>query len=96
MHVRRDFVTNMRYLGHMETPTKKHTSLYLDEQLLGDAQRLLSTSGPTETVNRALKNVVELELRRGLLSTPFGITAEELQMMRDERSNYERPATSGN
>ena len=96
MHVGCDSVTHMRYLGHMATPTKKRTSLYLNEQLLADAQRLLSTSGPTETVNRALKNAVEFELRRGLLSTPFGITVEELQIMRDERSNYERPATSGN
>ena len=54
--------------------TKKHTSLYIDEQLLAEAERLLSTSGPTETVNRALTVAVELELRRGLLSTPFGIT----------------------
>ncbi|MEI6625401.1 MAG: type II toxin-antitoxin system VapB family antitoxin [Thermoleophilia bacterium] len=75
----------------METMAKKHTSLYIDEQLLADAQRLLSTSGPTETVNRALKEAVELELRRGLLSTPFGITEEELQDMRHQRGAYERP-----
>jgi Arc/MetJ family transcription regulator len=75
----------------METPTKKHTSLYIDEQLLAEAERLLSTSGPTETVNRALTVAVELELRRGLLSTPFGITEEELQDMRHQRGAYERP-----
>ena len=38
--------------------TKKHTSLYIDEQLLAEAERLLSTSGPTETVNRALTMAV--------------------------------------
>ena len=75
----------------METMTKKHTSLYIDEQLLAEAERLLSTSGPTETVNRALTMAVELELRRGLLSTPFGITEEELQDMRHQRGAYERP-----
>ena len=71
--------------------TKKHTSLYIDEQLLAEAERLLSTSGPTETVNRALIVAVELELRRGLLSTPFGITEKELQDMRHQRGAYERP-----
>ena len=71
--------------------TKKHTSLYIDEQLLAEAERLLSTSGPTETVNRALTVAVELELRRGLLTTPFGITEAELQDMRHQRGAYERP-----
>lgn len=73
---------------------EEHTLLYIDEQLVADAQRLLSTSGPTETANRAFKEAVELELRRGLLSTPFGVTEEQLQIMRDQRSNYECPTKS--
>ena len=70
---------------------KKHTSLYIDEQLLADAQRLMGTSGVTETVNRALKEAADLERRRGLLTSPFGITEEELQDMRHQRGAYERP-----
>ena len=69
---------------------KKHTSLYIDEQLLADAQRLLGTAGPTETVNRALKEAADLERRRALMTTPFGITEEELQIMRDHRATYDR------
>jgi Arc/MetJ family transcription regulator len=76
----------------METMAKKHTSLYIDEALLADAQRLLGTSGVTETVNRALQEARDLELRRGLLSSPFGITEEELQVMRDHRAKYDRQA----
>jgi Arc/MetJ family transcription regulator len=76
----------------MQTMTKKHTSLYIDEQLLAAAQRLLGTSGVTETVNRALKEAADLERRRGLLSSPFGITEEELQVMRDHRAKYDRSA----
>ena len=37
---------------------KKHTSLYLDEDLLHEAGEILGTSGPTGTVKAALENVV--------------------------------------
>lgn len=75
----------------METMAKKHTSLYIDDALLADAQRLMGTSGVTETVNRALKEAADVERRRGLLSEPFGITEAELQVMRDHRSKYDHP-----
>ena len=74
----------------MQTMAKKHTSLYIDEELLADAQRRLGTSGPTETVNRALQEAIDIERRRGLLTEPFGVTEAELQVMRDHRARYDR------
>ncbi len=68
--------------------TKKHTSLYIDETLLADAERLLGTSGPTATVNAALKEAADLVRRRSVLGTRFNITPEELRQMRDETGPY--------
>ena len=67
---------------------KRHTSLYIDETLLADAERLLGTSGPTATVNTALKEAADLVRRRNVLTTSFGITPEELRQMRDETGPY--------
>ena len=67
---------------------KRHTSLYIDETLLADAERLLGTSGPTATVNTALKEAADLVRRRNVLSASFGITPEELRQMRDETGPY--------
>lgn len=67
---------------------KKHTSLYIDAELLADAERLLGTSGPTETVNTALREAADLVRRRNLLKTSFNITEEELRQMRHETGPY--------
>lgn len=67
---------------------KKHTSLYIDAELLADAERLLGTSGPTETVNTALREAADLVRRRNLLKTSFNITEEELRHMRHETGPY--------
>ncbi len=72
---------------------KKHTSLYIDEQLLADAQRLLGTDGPTETVSRALKEAADLERRRRFLADPMiGISEEELRHMKHETGPYAEEA----
>lgn len=91
MRVPRACGTDVRYLqpgtyaviGGMAV-AKKHTSLYIDEELLADAERLLETSGPTETVNTALREAANLVRRRNLLRTSFNITEEELWQMRHE------------
>ena len=67
---------------------KKHTSLYIDAELLADAERLLGTSGPTETVNTALREAADLVRRRNLLKTSFNITEEELRQMRHETGPF--------
>ncbi len=71
---------------------KKHTSLYIDAELLADAERLLGTSGPTETVNTALREAADLVRRRNLLKTSFNITEEELRQMRHETGPYAEDA----
>ncbi|MEY4227276.1 MAG: Bacterial antitoxin of type system, VapB, partial [Actinomycetota bacterium] len=87
--------TDVRYLqprtyaviGGMAV-AKKHTSLYIDAELLADAERLLGTSGPTETVNTALREAADLVRRRNLLKTSFNITEEELRQMRHETGPF--------
>lgn len=72
---------------------KKHTSLYIDEELLADAERLLATSGPTETVNRALREAADVERRRRFLSDPLiRISDAELRQMKHETGPYAEDA----
>ncbi|MFM7246233.1 MAG: type II toxin-antitoxin system VapB family antitoxin [Actinomycetota bacterium] len=68
---------------------KKHTSLYIDAELLADAERLLGTSGPTETVNTALREAADLMRRRRFLASPMiDLNEEELQQMRHQTGPY--------
>jgi Arc/MetJ family transcription regulator len=76
----------------MSLMAKKHTSLYIDAELLADAERLLETSGPTETVNTALLEAANLVRRRLLLQTSFNITEEELRHMKHETGPYAEDA----
>ena len=95
MRIPRACGTDVRYLqprtyaviGGMAM-AKKHTSLYIDAELLADAERLLGTSGPTETVNTALREAADLVRRRNLLKTSFNITEEELRQMRHETGPF--------
>lgn len=67
---------------------KKHTSLYIDEALLAEAQQALGTRGKTETVHAALTEAVGLMRRRGLFTMPFSLTEDDLRQMRDETGPY--------
>jgi Arc/MetJ family transcription regulator len=67
---------------------KKHTSLYLDPQLMADAERLLGTSGTTATVERALQDAIGLERRRRFLERTIDLTEEELRHMKHETGPY--------
>lgn len=96
MRIPRACGTDVRYLqprtyaviGGMAM-AKKHTSLYIDAELLADAERLLETSGPTETVNTALREAANLVRRRRFLASPMiELTEEELQQMRHETGPY--------
>lgn len=44
----------------------RRTSLEIDEDRLARAQRVLGTSGVKDTVNRALEEVIQADLRRRL------------------------------
>lgn len=56
-------------------------------ELVAEARRILGTSRVTDTVNRALKDVVDRERRRQLLAMGRGgLTPEKLDEMRQSRS----------
>ena len=42
----------------------KRTSMFLDRDLVGEAEAALGTKGPTETVHAAMRAAVEQERRR--------------------------------
>ncbi len=65
---------------------KKHTTLNLDVDLLREAQRALGTREATETIHRALEDVVAREKRRQLLDMGLGdLSPERLEDMRRNR-----------
>lgn len=65
---------------------RKHTTLNIDTDLLTAAERALGTSGATETIHRALREVVDLRRRQWLLEYDFpGLTPESLERMRADR-----------
>ena len=43
----------------------KRTSMFLDRDLVHEAEVTLGTKGPTETVHAAMREVVQAEKRRG-------------------------------
>lgn len=67
---------------------KKHTSLYIDAELLADAERLLGTSGPTETVDTALREAADAVARRRAAELENAMTEAELQAMRDAQRRH--------
>jgi hypothetical protein len=64
----------------------KHTSLYLDEQLLRDAGEILGTTGPTGTVKAALEDVVRRARLKSLTNWEIGLGPEDLEELRRPRS----------
>lgn len=67
--------------------TRRHTTLNLDIDLLAEAQRALDTRQATETIHRALREVVDREKRRQLLQMGQGdLTPQRLEEMRRNRS----------
>ena len=65
----------------------KHTSLYLDEALLREAEEVLGTVGPTGTVRAALEDVVRRARLRNLTTWEVELTPADLDTLRDPRSN---------
>ena len=60
----------------------KHTSLYLDEALLEEAEAVLGTSGPTGTIKAALEDVVRREHLKRLTNWEIALTVEQLKALR--------------
>ena len=67
---------------------KKHTSLYIDEALLADAQRMLGTTGVTETVETALREAADAVARREAAALDNAMTEDELQAMREAQRRF--------
>ena len=65
----------------------KRTSLNLDLELVGQARELLGSKGTTDTVHRALEEVVRREKVRRLAAEPFeDLTPDALEQLRKPRS----------
>jgi Arc/MetJ family transcription regulator len=60
----------------------KHTSLYLDEELLAEAEAALGTAGPTGTVRAALADVVRRARLKELAAWDVELTDTALDEMR--------------
>jgi Arc/MetJ family transcription regulator len=62
---------------------RKHTTMNLDQDLVREAQEILGTTQVTETVHRALQEVVNRRHRRAVLAYDFpGLTPDSLEEMR--------------
>lgn len=63
------------------------TTLNLDTELVRAAQEVLGTTRTTETIHRALQEVVDREMRRRLAELPLTeLTPESLDVMRRGRT----------
>ena len=66
---------------------KKHTTLNIDTDLLEQAREALGTKGSTETIHRALAEVVDHRKRLWLAQYAFpDLTPESLEEMRRART----------
>jgi Arc/MetJ family transcription regulator len=63
----------------------KRTSLNLDFDLVAQAREVLSTRGTTETIHRALAEVVQRDALRELADWRPDLTLEELEELRSPR-----------
>ncbi len=68
-------------------PVIRRTSLKLDFELVSQARDVLGSNGTTDTVRRALEDVVVRERLRRLAEEPFeDLTLEALEQLRATRS----------
>jgi hypothetical protein len=66
-------------------PMAKHTSLYLEEELLREAEGILGTSGPTGTVKAALEDVIRRARLKNLTTWEIELTPDDLEELRRPR-----------
>jgi hypothetical protein len=64
----------------------KHTSLYLDQDLLDEARSILGTAGPTGTVRAALEDVVRRARLKNLARWDVELTPASLDELRQPPS----------
>ncbi len=63
----------------------KRTSLNLDFELVAEAKQVLNTRETTETIHRALRDVVRQARLRRLAARRFDLSSDELQRLRTPR-----------
>jgi Arc/MetJ family transcription regulator len=67
--------------------TRRHTTLNLDPLLIQEAQQVLGTTRATDTIHRALREVIDRDKRRRLLDMGVGeLTPDRLEDIRANRS----------
>ncbi|MBA2741976.1 MAG: hypothetical protein H0U46_08195 [Actinobacteria bacterium] len=72
----------------------KRTSLNLDFDLVAHARQILATNGTTDTVHKALEDVIRLDALKRLAEWDLGdMTLEDLERMRRPRSVAEDDRT---
>jgi Arc/MetJ family transcription regulator len=72
------------------TPNIRRTSLNLDFDLVAKAREVLDTSGTTDTVHRALEEVVRRDALKRLAEWDLGgMTLEDLERMRQPRRFFD-------
>ena len=65
----------------------KRTSMILDPELVGEAKQILGTSTATDTVHRALEEIVRRERLKSLAAWDLGgMTLDDLWEMRKPRT----------
>ena len=73
---------------------RKHTTIDLDTDLVGEARRVLGTTTTIETIHAALADVVRRRQRMGILELRPALTLADLNAMRSHRF-AEDPAPYG-
>jgi Arc/MetJ family transcription regulator len=70
-----------------QPPTRRRTSLFIDEEKVRQAQEILGTHTTTETVDAALRDVIRRKRMKSLASWDLhGMTLDDLERSRRRRS----------
>lgn len=64
---------------------RKHTTIDLDRELVGEARQVLGTTTTTETIHAALAEVVRGRRRMAILELRPALTLTDLDAMRAHR-----------
>jgi Arc/MetJ family transcription regulator len=64
---------------------RKHTTIDLDAELVGQARQVLGTSTTTDTIHAALAEVVRARRRMGIADLQPALTLADLDAMRAHR-----------
>jgi len=80
--------------GHTTAVTKR-TTVNLDLVLVDEAKKVLDTKETTETIHRALKEVVRQERLRRLARHRFDVSDAELAELRSSRTGDSHPVSVG-